>query len=176
MTRYAESNSLFWKVKDSFAAGEGFGLRLSEAGTYRFTGRGTAVYTENITDKAVSLTQYNLTEVEEDGSARFAHKENMGWNLFGIPYLVASYDLNGIDLPHLLYSYDGQTYNTAESWEGGTGSMGDGFFTQTSVIGIGSEEDLIFPQPRVPEVNAYASSRQNLALRISGETGSDEVA
>ena len=37
----------------------------------------------------------------------------MGWNLFGIPYLVASYDLNGIDLPHLLYSYDGQTYNTS---------------------------------------------------------------
>ena len=32
LTRYAESNSLFWKVKDSFAAGEGFGLRLSEAG------------------------------------------------------------------------------------------------------------------------------------------------
>lgn len=176
LTRYAESNSLFWKVKDSFAAGEGFGLRLSEAGTYRFTGRGTAVYTENNTDKAVSLTQYNLTEVEEDGSPRFTHKENMGWNLFGIPYLVASYDLNGIDLPHLLYSYDGQTYNTAESWEGGTGSMGDGFFTQTAVIGNGSVEELIFPQPRVPEVNAYASSRQNLALRISGETGSDEVA
>lgn len=176
LTRYAESNSLFWKVKDSFAAGEGFGLRLSEAGTYRFTGRGTAVYTENNTDKAVSLTQYNLTEVEEDGSPRFTHKENMGWNLFGIPYLVASYDLDGIDLPHLLYSYDGQTYNTAESWEGGTGSMGDGFFTQTAVIGNGSVEELIFPQPRVPEVNAYASSRQNLALRISGETGSDEVA
>ena len=176
LTRYAESNSLFWKVKDSFAAGEGFGLRLSEAGTYRFTGRGTAVYTENNTDKAVSLTQYNLTEVEEDGSPRFTHKENMGWNLFGIPYLVVSYDLDGIDLPHLLYSYDGQTYNTAESWEGGTGSMGDGFFTQTAVIGNGSVEELIFPQPRVPEVNAYASSRQNLALRISGETGSDEVA
>lgn len=176
LTRYAESNSLFWKVKDSFAAGEGFGLRLSEAGTYRFTGRGTAVYTENNTDKAVSLTQYNLTEVEEDGSPRFTHKENMGWNLFGIPYLVASYDLNGIDLPHLLYSYDGQTYNTVESWVGGTGSMGDGFFTQTAVIGNGSVEELIFPQPRVPEVNAYASSRQNLALRISGETGSDEVA
>ena len=176
LTKYAESNSDFWKVKDSFAAGEGFGLRLSEAGTYRFTGRGTAVYTENNTDKTVSLTQHNLTEVEEDGSPRFTHKENMGWNLFGIPYLVASYDLNGIDLPHLLYSYDGQTYNTAESWESGTGSMGDGFFTQTAVIGNGSVEELIFPQPRVPEVNAYASSRQNLALRISGETGSDEVA
>jgi len=54
--------------------------------------------------------------------------------------------------------------------------MGDGFFTQTAVIGNGSVEELIFPQPRVPEVNAYASSRQNLALRISGETGSDEVA
>lgn len=85
----------FWKVKASFAAGEGFGLRVSEAGTYRFTGRGTAVYTENNTDKTVSLTQHNLTEVEADGSFRFTYKENMGWNLFGIPYLVASYDFRG---------------------------------------------------------------------------------
>ncbi len=178
LTKYAKSNSNFWKVKDSFAAGEGFGLRVSEAGTYRFTGRGTAVYTEDNTDKTVSLTQHNLTEVEADGSFRFTYKENMGWNLFGIPYLVASYDFGGIDLPHLLYSYDEQTYKTTESWTGGTDSVGvgDGIFTQTAVIGNGSEEELIFPQPQVSEGNAYASSRQNLALRISGEAGSDEVA
>ena len=178
LTKYAKSNSDFWKVKDSFAAREGFGLRVSEAGTYRFTGRGTAVYTEDNTDKTVSLTQYNLTEVEADGSFRFTYKENMGWNLFGIPYLVASYDFRGIDLPHLLYSYDEQTYKTTESWTGGTDSVGvgDGIFTQTAVIDNGSVEELIFPQPQVSEGNAYASSRQNLALRISGEAGSDEVA
>lgn len=176
LTKYAESNSDFWKVENSFTAGVGFGLRLPEEGTYRFTGRGTAVYTENNTDKTVPLTQHNLTEVAADGSFRFTYKENMGWNLFGIPYLVASYDFRGIDLPHLLYSYNGQTYETTESWKEGVGRVGDGIFTQTAVIDNETVEELIFPQPQVSQVNAYASSRQNLALRISGEAGSDEVA
>ena len=92
----------YWEEQSALAANEGFGLCLAQAGTYRFTGRATGdepLYVENNTDKTVSLVQYNVTEVESDGTPRFTHKENMGWNLFGLPYLVAAYDLVDIGSP-----------------------------------------------------------------------------
>lgn len=177
LTRYHAANSPYWVEQTAFAACEGFGLFLTQAGTYRFTGRDVdaAIYTENNTDKSVSLIQHNLTEVESDGKPRFTHKENMGWNLFGIPYLVASYNLVDMDLPHLLYAYDGNTYNTVESWVGGQAKVGDGYFTQTAIIGHNNKEQLLFPQPQSSSlVDDYASG-MNLSLRITGEAGTDEV-
>ena len=160
------------------AANEGFGLCLAQAGTYRFTGRATGdepLYVENNTDKTVSLVQYNLTEVESDGTPRFTHKENMGWNLFGLPYLVAAYDLIDMDLPHLLYGYDGLTYTTTESWQGGTAQLGGGYFTQTAVIGDGEKEELLFPQPQSTSLMSATNTGMDLSLRITGNGGSDEA-
>ena len=176
LTRYHASNSPYWVEETVFDAGEGFGLCLTQAGTYRFTGRdaNAAIYTETNTDKTVSLTQHNLTEVESDGTPRFTHKENMGWNLFGIPYLVASYDFTYMDLPHLLYDYDGSTYNTIESWMGGQAKLGNGYFTQTAIIGHDEKESLLFPQPRSTSLFAD-NTGMNLSLRIKGEAGADKV-
>ena len=176
LTRYHASNSPYWVEETSFDAGEGFGLCLTQAGTYRFTGRdvNAAIYTETNTDKTVSLTQHNLTEIESDGKPRFTHKENMGWNLFGIPYLVASYDFTDMDLPHLLYDYDGSTYNTIESWMGGQAKLGDGYFTQTAIIGHDEKESLLFPQPQSTSLFAD-NTGMNLSLRIKGEAGADKV-
>ena len=177
LTRYHASNSPYWVEETSFDAGEGFGLCLTQAGTYRFTGRdvNAAIYTETNTDKTVSLTQHNLTEIESDGKPRFTHKENMGWNLFGIPYLVASYDFTDMDLPHLLYDYDGSTYNTIESWTGGQAKLGDGYFTQTAIIGHDEKESLLFPQPQSTSLFAADNTGMNLSLRIKGEAGADKV-
>ncbi len=177
LTRYHASNSPYWVEEIVFDAGEGFGLCLTQAGTYRFTGRdaNAAIYTETNTDKTVSLTQHNLTEVESDGTPRFTHKENMGWNLFGIPYLVASYDFADMDLPHLLYDYDGSTYNTIESWTGGQAKLGDGYFTQTAIIGHDEKESLLFPQPQSTSLFAADNTGMNLSLRIKGEAGADKV-
>ena len=177
LTRYHASNSPYWVEETSFDAGEGFGLCLTQAGTYRFTGRdvNAAIYTETNTDKTVSLTQHNLTEIESDGKPRFTHKENMGWNLFGIPYLVASYDFADMDLPHLLYDYDGSTYNTIESWTGGQAKLGDGYFTQTAIIGHDEKESLLFPQPQSTSLFAADNTGMNLSLRIKGEAGADKV-
>ena len=176
LTRYHAANSPYWVEETSFDAGEGFGLCLTQAGTYRFTGRdaNAAIYTETNTDKTVSLTQHNLTEVESDGTPRFTHKENMGWNLFGIPYLVASYDFTDMDLPHLLYDYDGSTYKTIESWMGGQAKLGDGYFTQTAIIGHDEKESLLFPQPQSTSLFAD-NTGMNLSLRIKGEAGADKV-
>lgn len=177
LTRYHAANSPYWVEETNFDAGEGFGLCLTQAGTYRFTGRdaNAAIYTETNTDKTVSLTQHNLTEVESDGTPRFTHKENMGWNLFGIPYLVASYDFADMDLPHLLYDYDGSTYNTIESWTGGQAKLGDGYFTQTAIIGHDEKESLLFPQPQSTSLFAADNTGMNLSLRIKGEAGADKV-
>lgn len=176
LTRYHASNSPYWVEETVFDAGEGFGLCLTQAGTYRFTGRdvNAAIYTETNTDKTVSLTQHNLTEIESDGKPRFTHKENMGWNLFGIPYLVASYDFTDMDLPHLLYDYDGSTYNTIESWKVGQAKLGDGYFTQTAIIGHDEKESLLFPQPQSTSLFAD-NTGMNLSLRIKGEAGADKV-
>ena len=176
LTRYHAANSPYWVEETVFDAGEGFGLCLTQAGTYRFTGRdaNAAIYTETNTDKTVSLTQHNLTEVESDGTPRFTHKENMGWNLFGIPYLVASYDFDDMVLPHLLYYYDGSTYNTIESWMGGQAKLGDGYFTQTAIIGHDEKESLLFPQPQLTSLFAD-NTGMNLSLRIKGEAGADKV-
>ncbi len=178
LSRYHEANSPYWEEQSALAANEGFGLCLAQAGTYRFTGRATGdepLYVENNTDKTVSLVQYNLTEVESDGTPRFTHKENMGWNLFGLPYLVAAYDLVDMDLPHLLYGYDGLTYTTTESWQGGTAQLGGGYFTQTAVIGDGEKEELLFPQPQSTSLMSATNTGMDLSLRITGNGGSDEA-
>ncbi len=178
LSRYHEANSPYWEEKSALAATEGFGLCLAQAGTYRFTGRATGdvpLYIENNTDKTVSLVQHNLTEVESDGTPRFTHKENMGWNLFGLPYLVSSYGWADMDLPHLLYGYDGLTYTTIESWSGGEARLGGGYFTQTAVIGNGEKEELLFPQPQSTSLTSVAGTGMDLVLRITGDGGVDEA-
>ncbi|MGI6219204.1 MAG: hypothetical protein ACOYJE_05005 [Bacteroidaceae bacterium] len=84
-----------WKdVTDitSLSPGTGFALEAPEGTTDNIKVRfyGTS-YTENSTAKEVTLKQWNFQEPwsPDKNSNRFTHKENMGWNLFGSPYLCA---------------------------------------------------------------------------------------
>ena len=110
----------------------------------RYTGTGTAVYTEGGEAKKVTLQQYD-TRTTADGSAHFTRNEDMGWNLKGLPYLISGYPTNTttvdgtyqMNVPHVIYDMDAKkgNYGTKQSWTGGpTLTVGDGFFTQTAKI------------------------------------------
>ena len=113
--------------------------------TLRFYGKSTAPYTENGTDKSISLQKYNFNETwttDENGnivpstSNRFTHKENMSWNLFGSPYLCAM-NYSDLEYGRVLYGYNGsyRTVNTAEvGTEGGHIPAGSAVFTQTATL------------------------------------------
>ena len=196
---FHETNSAFWNPATSFAACQGFALKAAEAaGTYRFTAGAenatTPVYSETAdeTEKTVALTQYDENTVNADGTPKFTFKENMGWNLFGLPYLVSDYDLTAkltgtttpaMDLPHILYTLQDGQYFTVQSWDGittrpdgttdGTLSFGKGVFTQTAVIG--DDESLGFRRPSAPgeTTDGNGVNLQQYRLGLWGETGAD---
>ena len=140
-----------WKPRDyevERTANEGFlfdrGAAATTAETLRYTGTGTAVYTEGGEAKKVTLQQYD-TRTTADGSAHFTRNEDMGWNLKGLPYLISGYPTNTttvdgtyqMNVPHVIYDMDAKkgNYGTKQSWTGGpTLTVGDGFFTQTAKI------------------------------------------
>ena len=146
---FKESSSTCWKELDYTAvrtANEGFlfdrGAAATTAETLRYTGTGNAVYTEGGEAKKVTLQQYD-TRTTTDGSAHFTRKEDMGWNLKGLPYLISSYHTNDMgdgtyrmNVPHVMYDMDAKgNYGTKQSWtDGQTLTVGDGFFTQTAKI------------------------------------------
>ena len=197
---FHESDSEFWNESaTSFNASQGFALKAGTDGTYRFTAgteNGTdAVYAETAdeTEKTVALTQYDENTINADGTPKFTFKENMGWNLFGLPYLVSDYDLTAkltgttpaMDLPHILYTLQDGQYFTVQSWDGtttrpdgttnGTLSFGKGVFTQTAVIGDGQTESLRFRRPSAPgeTTDGNGVNLQQYRLGLWGETGAD---
>ena len=105
-----------------------------EGPTVRFTAQGSAddmtkyVYTEKQGEnkKTVVLTQHD-DRTSTDGAADFTEKEDMGWNCFGLPYLVSDYStmdketLSGenhynMNIPHTLWLYyDGVNYPRSTS-------------------------------------------------------------
>ena len=101
------SNSGCWdrvaRDADPVAACKGVFFSASESAVYRFTGQGSSmknyIYTEQpemdvegnlvTTAKKVTLNQNNAEPT--DGNGNLTASEDMGWNCFGIPYLVSEY-------------------------------------------------------------------------------------
>lgn len=109
--------------------------------TLRFYGKSTVPYTENGTDKPITLMKYNFNDswtTDNPGTGnRFTHKENMSWNLFGSPYLCA---MNYSDLQYgrVIYGYNG-SYQTVKTYgDDGTTTghipAGSAVFTQTATL------------------------------------------
>lgn len=116
--------------------------------TLRFYGKSTAPYTENGTDKSISLKKYNFNDAwttNADGSInpgtsnRFTHKENMSWNLFGSPYLCAM-NYSDLEYGRVLYGYNNGSYQPVNTVaEDGTTveghiPAGSAVFTQTATL------------------------------------------
>ena len=105
----------------------------------RFYGKS---YEENGTDKSISLTKYNFNDAWSSGTSggnRFTHKENMGWNLFGSPYLCAM-NYSDMEYGRVLYGYNNGSYQPVNTVaEDGTTveghiPAGSAVFTQTATL------------------------------------------
>ena len=121
----------------------GFALKGTANMRVRFYGES---YTERPEDKVVTLKQWNYRapwSSPETATDRFTHKENMGWNLFGSPYLCA---MNYTDMEYgrVLYGLnsEGNGYTTVLTYDEKTGESnkegyipaGDAVFTQTATL------------------------------------------
>lgn len=136
------------------------------------------IYAENGSDKQVTLTQHNFTPA--DGTANFTVKENMGWNLIGLPYLVSSYALteDALTLPRLVYRFDNESglYESAQTWGEAAGrpllSVGEAAFTQTAAID--NTETLTFVQPQAQNAGTGSTEKRDyVALTLSSPAATD---
>lgn len=181
---FKEDNSNCWKpASGEMAATSGWLLKDGAGWTknVRFTGWGVAegsyAYSEDGTSKTVVLTQHNSNQVGAANYPMFTQQEHMGWNLKGQPWLVANFVTGGtnpdfaMDVPHLFYSMEGDgsykkvsgQFYAARSWDASVGlKLGEGFFTQTAIIG--EEELLTFKLPVYVGAEAVAPSRKLVAL------------
>ena len=148
----------------------GFRMDATEAKTVRFYGTS---YTEkdgrtnrSLLDK-ITLVQNNNQQPwssSNGGGLKFTHKENMGWNLFGSPYLCA---MNYIDMEYgrVIYQCDEKgNYKTINTYDSATGSTLDGYipamdavFTQTATLA--NSENVIVEHSDAKATTAYAGTR-----------------
>lgn len=105
-----------------------------------------------------------------DGGAKFTHKENMGWNLFGSPY-ICSMNYGDMEYPRIAYwlDKDGNMKTLNMNLEIGATLTGhippfDAVFTQTATLA--ETEKFSVAQSNVVSGNAYESSTR-MAVAIS---------
>lgn len=105
-----------------------------------------------------------------DGGAKFTHKENMGWNLFGSPY-ICSMNYSDMEYPRIAYwlDKDGNMKTLNMNLEFGATLTGhippfDAVFTQTATLA--ETEKFSVAQSKVVSGNAYESTTR-MAVAIS---------
>ena len=144
----------------------GFRMDATEAKTVRFYGNS---YTENGSQFGqITLVQNNNQQPwssSNGGGLKFTHKENMGWNLFGSPYLCAmNYD--DMEYGRVIYQYDDdkRSYKAINTYDSNTGVSTDGYipamdavFTQTATLD--NSENVIVTHSPAKATTAYAGTR-----------------
>ena len=144
------------------------GFRMDANGnkTVRFYG---ISYTENGSQLGqIILTQNNNQQPwssSNGGGLKFTHKENMGWNLFGSPYLCAM-NYGDMEYGRVIYQYDdvNRSYKTINTYDSATGVSTDGYipamdavFTQTATLDY--SENVIVEHSEAKATTAYAGTR-----------------
>ena len=188
--KFDQSDSKAWvKGVDNqrnFTAG--FRMDATEAKTVRFYGTS---YTEkdgrtnrSLLDK-ITLVQNNNQQPwssSNGGGLKFTHKENMGWNLFGLPYLCAM-NYSDMEYDRIIYQYDDNdkdkdkgNYKTINTYDSATGSTTDGYipamdavFTQTATLD--NSESVIVEHSEAKATTAYAEPQAlNIAITQNSRT------
>lgn len=140
------------------------GFRMDANGdkTVRFYGNS---YTENGSQLGqIILAQNNNQQPwsSSDGSGtKFTHKENMGWNLFGSPYLCA---MNYSDMEYGRVIYQCEENGSYKAINTDDGSTTDGYipamdavFTQTATLD--NSESVIVEHSKARATKAYQATR-----------------
>lgn len=140
------------------------GFRMDANGdkTVRFYG---ISYTENGSQLGqIILTQNNNQQPWSDsngGGLKFTHKENMGWNLFGSPYLCA---MNYSDMEYGRVIYQCEKNGSYKAINTDDGSTTDGYipamdavFTQTATLD--NSESVIVEHSEARATTAYQATR-----------------
>ena len=148
----------------------GFRMDAKEPKTVRFYG---ISYTEkdgrtnrSLLDK-ITLVQNNNQQPWSDsngGGLKFTHKENMGWNLFGSPYLCAM-NYSDMEYGRVIYQCEENgSYKAINTYDLATGVSTDGYipamdavFTQTATLD--NSESVIVGHSEARAATAYQTTR-----------------
>ena len=143
----------------------GFRMDATAAKTVRFYGTS---YTENGSQLGqITLVQNNNKQPwsSSDGSGtKFTHKENMGWNLFGSPYLCAM-NYSDMEYGRVIYQCEENgSYKAINTYDSNTGNSTDGYipamdavFTQTATLD--NSESVIVEHSEEKAATAYQTTR-----------------
>lgn len=155
------------------------GLRMEAKAdkTVRFYGNS---YTENGSQLGqITLVQNNNQQPwsSSDGSGtKFTHKENMGWNLFGSPYLCAM-NYSDMEYGRVIYQCEANgSYKAINTYDSNTGNSTDGYipamdavFTQTATLE--NSESVIVSHSEAKATTAYQATRAlDIAITQSSRT------
>ena len=148
----------------------GFRMDAKEPKTVRFYG---ISYTEkdgrtnrSLLDK-ITLVQNNNQQPWSDsngGGLKFTHKENMGWNLFGSPYLCAM-NYSDMEYGRVIYQCEENgSYKAINTYDSDTGVSTAGYipamdavFTQTATLD--NSESVIVGHSEARATTAYQATR-----------------
>lgn len=143
----------------------GFRMDAKANKTVRFYG---ISYTENGSQLGqITLVQNNNKQPwsSSDGSGtKFTHKENMGWNLFGSPYLCAM-NYSDMEYGRVIYQCEANgSYKAINTYDSDTGNSTDGYipamdavFTQTATLD--NSESVIVNHSEAKATTAYQATR-----------------
>lgn len=166
----------------------GFRMDAKDVKTVRFYG---ISYTENGSQLGqIILTQNNNQQPWSDsngGGLKFTHKENMGWNLFGSPYLCAM-NYRDMEYGRVIYQCEENgSYKAINTYDLATGVSTDGYipamdavFTQTATLD--NSESVIVGHSEARAKTAYQTTRaldiaitqNNRISRASNGTPADD--
>ena len=132
----------------------------------------------------ITLKQNNNQQPWSDskaGGLKFTHKENMGWNLFGSPYLCAM-NFGDMEYGRVIYTYDeAKGYTAINTDADATNSTTSGYipamdaiFTQTATLD--NTETIRVKHSSTKDGAEYASNARMLNIAISkrSETATGE--
>lgn len=155
----------------------GFRMEANGDRTVRFYGTS---YTENGSQLGqIILTQNNNQQPwtsSNGGGLKFTHKENMGWNLFGSPYLCAM-NYSDMEYGRVIYQCEENgSYKAINTYDSNTGNSTDGYipamdavFTQTATLE--NSESVIVSHSEAKATTAYQATRAlDIAITQSSRT------